>query len=75
MPTKVAVGKKVPNFSLESSEGETFSLSDKKGKKLFFIFIRKTVRRVVRLKVWSSMSCWRNLRNKMLKFMEFHATV
>lgn len=41
MPTKVAVGKKVPSFSLESSEGEKFSLGDKKGKKVVLYFYPK----------------------------------
>lgn len=41
MPAKVAVGKKVPAFSIASSEGETFSLGDKKGKKIVLYFYPK----------------------------------
>ena len=41
MPAKVAVGKKVPAFSIASSEGERFSLGDKKGKKIVLYFYPK----------------------------------
>jgi peroxiredoxin Q/BCP len=41
MPAKVAVGKKVPAFSIASSEGEAFSLGDKKGKKIVLYFYPK----------------------------------
>jgi len=41
MPAKVTVGKKVPAFSIASSEGEKFSLSDKKGKKIVLYFYPK----------------------------------
>ncbi len=39
--SKVAVGKKVPNFKLPSSNGEDFSLSAKKGKKIVLYFYPK----------------------------------
>ena len=37
----VAKGKKVPNFKIESSNGETFELSAKKGKKVLLYFYPK----------------------------------
>jgi peroxiredoxin Q/BCP len=41
MPTKIAVGKKVPAFKIASSEGKEFSLSEKKGKKIVLYFYPK----------------------------------
>ena len=41
MAAKVAVGKKVPNFKIESSSGESFNLADYKGKKVVLYFYPK----------------------------------
>lgn len=41
MAAKVEMGKKVPNFKLPSSNGEEFSLSSKKGKKIVVYFYPK----------------------------------
>lgn len=41
MVAKVQMGKKVPAFKIESSNGETFSLSAKKGKKIVLYFYPK----------------------------------
>lgn len=41
MAAKVQMGKKVPNFKIESSNGETFNLSDYKGKKVLLYFYPK----------------------------------
>lgn len=39
--SKVQVGKKVPDFKVESSSGETFQLSKMKGKKIVLYFYPK----------------------------------
>ncbi|QDK37630.1 peroxiredoxin [Bdellovibrio sp. NC01] len=41
MAAKVQMGKKVPNFKIESSNGETFNLADYKGKKVLLYFYPK----------------------------------
>lgn len=41
MAAKVAMGKKVPNFKIESSSGETFNLAEYKGKKVVLYFYPK----------------------------------
>ena len=41
MAAKVQVGKKVPAFTIPSSNGEDFKLSDKKGKKIVLYFYPK----------------------------------
>lgn len=41
MAANVEVGKKVPAFSIPSSSGENFKLSDKKGKKILLYFYPK----------------------------------
>ena len=41
MAAKVQMGKKVPAFKVSSSNGETFSLSSKKGKKIVLYFYPK----------------------------------
>lgn len=41
MAAKVEVGKKVPNFKIASSDGESFNLSEKKGKKVLLYFYPK----------------------------------
>lgn len=41
MPAKIALGKKVPNFKIPSSNGEEFNLSDFKGKKIVLYFYPK----------------------------------
>ncbi|MGZ3768899.1 MAG: peroxiredoxin [Bdellovibrio sp.] len=41
MADKIAMGKKVSNFKLPSSNGESFSLSSKKGKKIILYFYPK----------------------------------
>jgi peroxiredoxin Q/BCP len=41
MDAKIQVGKKVPAFSIPSSSGEVFKLSEKKGKKIILFFYPK----------------------------------
>lgn len=41
MAGSVALGKKVPNFKVASSNGETFELSKKKGKNILLFFYPK----------------------------------
>ncbi|KYG65415.1 peroxiredoxin [Bdellovibrio bacteriovorus] len=41
MAAKIAMGKKVPNFKIPSSNGDTFSLTDLKGKKVILYFYPK----------------------------------
>lgn len=41
MSVKIAVGKKVPDFTVPSSNGEVFKLSDKKGSKILLYFYPK----------------------------------
>ncbi|XGC82340.1 peroxiredoxin [Bdellovibrio bacteriovorus] len=41
MAAKIELGKKVPNFKIPSSNGEDFSLSSKKGKKILLYFYPK----------------------------------
>ncbi len=41
MAAKVSLGKKVPAFKTASSNGETFNLADKKGKKVVLYFYPK----------------------------------
>ena len=41
MPAKVELGKKVPNFTVSSSAGDDFKLSDFKGKKIVLYFYPK----------------------------------
>ncbi|MDG0818245.1 peroxiredoxin [Bdellovibrio svalbardensis] len=41
MAAKVSLGKKVPAFKIASSNGETFNLADKKGKKIILYFYPK----------------------------------
>jgi len=37
------IGQQAPDFSAKNQNGETVHLSDFKGKKLFYIFIQKTI--------------------------------
>jgi peroxiredoxin Q/BCP len=41
MDAKIQVGKKVPTFSIPSSSGEVFNLSENKGKKMILFFYPK----------------------------------
>jgi len=41
VPAKIALGQKVPNFKIPSSNGEEFSLADLKGKKVVLYFYPK----------------------------------
>ena len=58
------IGDKAPDFTLPDANGESVSLSDFKGKKLFYGFFLKQVHQVERLKVKDSVMNSKNLKTK-----------